>query len=124
MDRYERHWGGLGMDEKTLRRLSRRDLLEMLLELSKENEKLRQINEGLEARLQDRTITMLKAESLAEAALQLNGVFEAAQNACDQYIFNTQMRCRKMEEETRIKCGQMLRDSGRQDCDDEAEDDE
>lgn len=112
------------MDEKTLRRLSRRDLLEMLLELSKENEKLRQINEGLEARLEDRTITLLKSESLAEAALRLNGVFEAAQNACDQYIFNTQMRCHKMEEETRRKCEQMLRDSGCQECDDEAEDDE
>jgi hypothetical protein len=112
------------MDKKDLRRLSRRDLLEMLLELSKENEKLRKVNEQLEERLEDRTINILKSDSLAEAALRLNGVFEAAQNACDQYIFNTQMRCRKMEEETRRKCSQMLRDAECQEYNDEAEDDE
>lgn len=110
------------MNRNDLRRLSRRDLLEMLLELSKENEKLRRINEQLEARLEDRTIAILKSDSLAEAALRLNGVFEAAQNACDQYIFNTQMRCRKMEEDTRKECSKMLQDSGCQDYDNEAED--
>ena len=110
------------MDNKELRRLSRRDLLEMLLDLSKENENLRKLNEQLEARLEDRTITILKSDSLAEAALQLNGVFEAAQNACDQYIFNTQMRCRQMEEETRKKGGQMLRESESREHHREAED--
>ena len=96
------------MDQKDLQRLGRRDLLEMLLELSQENEKLRNDIHVLEARLVDRMLTVTNAGSLAEAALQLNGVFQAAQNACDQYIYNTQLRCQQMEEATEKKCMQML----------------
>ena len=58
--------------------------------------------------MQDRVLTISEAGSLAEAALQLNGVFEAAQAACDQYIYNVQLRCQKMEEDTKRKCDRML----------------
>ena len=37
-------------------------------------------------------IAIEKAGSLAEAALQLNSVFEAAQNACAQYTQNIQQQ--------------------------------
>lgn len=80
----------------------------MLLEVSRENEQLREEKKQLEAQLQDRELTISKAGSLAEAALPLNGVFQAAQDACDQYIYNTQLRCRKLEEATKSKCRQML----------------
>lgn len=83
-------------------------MLEMLLELSKENEQLREKNSFLEEQLEDRMLTISQAGSLAEAALQLNGVFEAAQAACDQYIYNVQLRCQKMEEDTKSKCDRML----------------
>ncbi len=76
------------MTSKDLKRLSRRDLLEMLLELSKENEQLRQEVKELQKQLDDRCIAIENCGSLAEAALQLNGVFQAAQAACDQYIEN------------------------------------
>lgn len=99
------------MNKKDLRRLGRRDLLEMLLDLTKENEQLRKINKQLEEAIEDRTITQLKAGSLAEAALQLNGVFKAAQDAADQYLYNTQKRCKWMEEDTKKKCEQMLADA-------------
>lgn len=81
------------MNNKDLNRLRRRDLLEMLLDLTKENELLRERNDELEAQLQDRMLTISEAGSLAEAALQLNGVFQAAQDACDQYTHNVQTRC-------------------------------
>ena len=99
------------MDQKDLRRLSRRDLLEMLLDLAKENDLLKEVNKQLEAALEDRTLETLEAGSLAEASLRLNGVFQAAQNAADQYLFNMQQHCRQMEEETKIRCEQMLRDA-------------
>lgn len=98
------------MNKKDLKRLRRRDLLEMLLDLTKENEQLRKINKQLEAVIEDRTITQLEAGTLAEAALRLNGVFQAAQDACDQYTHNVQTRCQQMEEETRRKCERMLID--------------
>lgn len=95
------------MTKKELRRFSRGDLLEMLLELSKENEQLREQAERLQTQLDDRRIGIANAGSLAEAALRLNGVFQAAQDASEQYIHNVQLYCQQMEEETRIRCAQM-----------------
>ena len=95
------------MDKTDLVRLSRRDLLEMLLDLSKENEQLREKNSELEERLEKNMLVNSTAGSLAEAALQLNGVFEAAQAACDQYIEAAKQRCQKMEEEMKAKCDRM-----------------
>lgn len=103
------------MKQKELKRLRRTELLELLLELSRENDQLRKANMDLKKQLQDRTITVENAGSLADAALQLNGVFEAAQNACEQYIQNIHSRsqnledyCRQMEERTREKCDEMI----------------
>ena len=103
------------MTPKELKRLSRSDLLEMLLDLSKENDRLYKENETLRAKLEDRSITISSCGSIAEAALQLNGIFMAAQAACDQYAENIQQRsehieeyCRSMEQQTREKCEAML----------------
>lgn len=74
------------MTSKELKRLRRSDLLEMLLSLSKENDQLRQELALANAQLEDRNIRLQEAGSIAEAALKLNGVFEAAQAACDQYL--------------------------------------
>ena len=95
------------MKKRNLKRLRRRDLLELLINLSKENEVLREKNQELEAQLSRRDIAVSEAGTLAEAALMLNGVFQAAQAACDQYIENMQQRCRQMEAETEEKCRQM-----------------
>ena len=96
------------MKKRDLRRLRRQDLLEMLLDLTKENEQLQKINQQLEQSLQDRTISLQEIGSVAEAALQLNGIFQVAQSAADQYLFNVQMRCQQMEEDTKRKCEEML----------------
>ena len=87
------------MNQKDLRRLGRRELLEILLDLSKENEQLRERNSALEAQLQDRTLAISDVGSLAEAAMKLNGIFQAAQDACEQYIYNINLRSRQMEED-------------------------
>ena len=102
------------MNAKDLRRLSRRDLLEMLIEFADENERLKKNNEQMKAALQEREIATAQAGSLAEASLKLNGVFRAAQDAAEQYLWNVQQRCRKLEEETRTRCEQMLRDAKNQ----------
>lgn len=99
------------MNYKELRRMSRRDLLEMLLNLTKENERLQKENEDLEEKLRNRTVTIQEAGSVAEAALQLNGVFQTAQDAADQYLLNMQQRCQRMEEETVKRCKQMILDA-------------
>lgn len=75
------------MTDKELRRLSRAELIEILYALQKQNEQLTEQNQQLSEQLEDRQLRMQKAGSIAEAALQLNGVFEAAQAAADQYRF-------------------------------------
>jgi transposase-like protein len=76
------------MTDKELRKLKKTELLEMLLNLRRENDSLRQELEEAKEKLEDRTILTEKAGSIAEAALQLNKVFETAQMAADQYLMN------------------------------------
>lgn len=114
------------MTDQELKKLHRSDLLELLIAQEKENEQLRSQILQLKQRLEDRTIALEQAGSIAEASLQINGVFRAAQDAAAQYLDNiqrlsgqqeeicrrleaeTQEACRRMEEETRRKCQEQL----------------
>lgn len=76
------------MTDKELRRMSRSELLEMLIAQVEENEKLKYRLEKAQTELKNKQIAIEKAGSIAEAALQLNGVFEAADRAAQQYLEN------------------------------------
>jgi len=91
------------MTQKELKRLSRGDLLEMMLSLSKENEHLRKELHNARQQLEDRRLTVEHSGSLAEAALQLNGVFQAAQEACDQYSLNIRAQAEELLAQAREK---------------------
>lgn len=106
------------MTERELRKLSRADLLGLLVEQMKENDRLRAELEEAQERLSARMIELDKAGSIAEASLQLNGVFQAAQAACAQYIENVEHLsarqeevCARLERETQEKCERMLTDA-------------
>lgn len=83
------------MTDKELRRLSRVELLEMLLAQTEENERLRERLDEAEAALNDRRIEIERAGSLAEASLRLNKVFTAADEAARQYLENVQRMARE-----------------------------
>lgn len=85
------------MTEKELRRLSRRELLEMLITRTIENERLTEELQQARKELSDRKLIQDRVGSMAEAALQLNGVFEAADRAAREYLGNI----RRMVEESR-----------------------
>ena len=113
--------GNVHMTDRELRKLGRTDLLEMLLIQKKENDRLRQRLAELEEKLRERQIAVDQAGSIAEASLQLNGVFASAQAACGQYMENIEQLsvrqeevCRRMEQETREKCDRMLREAREQ----------
>lgn len=74
------------MTDKELRRLGRPELIEIIYQLEKSQEESRQEIARLQDRLQDRTLRLSEAGSIAQAALQVNGVMEAAQAAADQYV--------------------------------------
>ena len=81
------------MTEQKLRKLSRMELLEMLLEQSKEVERLRQENQRLAEQLESRRIMIDEAGSIAEAAMELNQIFETAQKTAEQYLQNVRQLC-------------------------------
>lgn len=137
------------MTDKELRRLSRSELMELLITQMEENEALRgdgggdslpapgkqmsmlmtqmEENERLkrqlaeaEKSLSQREISIANSGSIAEAALQVNGVFEAAQQAADQYLDNIrrlneeqQALCQKLEEESRQKAADIISEAER-----------
>lgn len=76
---------------------SRRQLLQLLQQQEEENQRLRR-------ELTDREIAIERSGSLAEAALRINGLFEATQAACEQYTRNVRRRCARMELEARECC--------------------
>ncbi len=74
------------MKEKDLRHLSRQELVSIIYEMKKNEIKLRKELELAQQQLKEREIKIEKAGSIAEAALALNGIFEAAQAAADDYL--------------------------------------
>ena len=109
------------MTERELKKLNRSDLLELLLQQAKELEQLRgELREARE-QLDSRNLEITNAGSIAEAALQLNNVYQATQDACSQYMENIKALsarqeevCARMEAETRAKCDRMLAQAQRE----------
>lgn len=86
------------MTAKELKRLSRSELLEILLQQVEENEALRRELEETRAQLQQRTIVHENSGSIAEAALKISGVFNQAQQAADDYLESIRLANAEPEE--------------------------
>lgn len=106
------------MTDKELRRLSRGELLEMLIAQAAENDQLKNRLEQAEAQLRDRKIAINNAGSLAEAALSLNGVFQAAEAAAQQYLENIERIsrqqdaiCRDMKEQAKQEAAEIRQEA-------------
>lgn len=97
------------MTDKEFRRLTREELVEIIYELQKAQEQLRAENEELKKQLADKELKMESAGSIAEAALALNGVFEAAQEAADQYL----SQVRAVNERTQSVCDRVIANAQR-----------
>ena len=76
------------MTEKDLKKLTRRRLLELLLIQTERAEALTAELEITNSKLQNKILSEKESGSIAEAALKLNGVFEAADAAAAQYLEN------------------------------------
>lgn len=122
-----RHEGESKMTDKELQKLKRSELLEILLEQSREAGDLRERisalyeeNASMQAKLEDRRIKIEKAGTLAEASLLINGVLESAQSAAQQYLDNLQdlydreeVNCEKKEAETEAYVSKLMEDTKR-----------
>jgi cell division septum initiation protein DivIVA len=76
------------LTDRELKKLKRSELLEMLLDVTEENETLRRKNQELNEKLEDRRIRLDRAGSLAQASMELSRIFEDADRTASLYIEN------------------------------------
>lgn len=106
------------MASKELKRLSRKELLELLIE---QRDVLAQTQAELaeaKTELNKRSIVLKQVGTMAEATLALNGVFEAADKAAKQYLDNIKRisdsqseKSAKIEAETQTRCAKIIEEA-------------
>lgn len=85
------------MDKKDLRKLKRKELLEIMLEQAKRIKELERELDRANKELDNKKIKIKESGSIAEASLKLNNIFSDAQEAIDQYFDNVKESCKKLE---------------------------
>ncbi len=117
------------MDAKELKKLGRKELLELLLEQTRRADGLEAELKEAEAKLADRSLKLKNAGSIAQAALAINDVFETCQKAANEYLMNIKDRTGAMdlriatdeqaldeklnakEEQTEVLCQKKIKDA-------------
>lgn len=72
--------------DRELKKFGRSELIEIIYEMQKQDEQYVAQIKSLEDELNRKEIKIAESGSIAEAALRLNGIFEAAQAAAEQYL--------------------------------------
>lgn len=96
---------------KLKKRLDEKDVqIEKLKKrLDEKDEQIKKLSETLQEERKTRRIDLEKAGSIADAALKLSGIFEAAQDAANRYLENLQIPSEKNKKST----GKVAEDSDR-----------
>ena len=97
------------MLNKELKKLSRRELVDIIYQLKKNEQQMEAQIAALEESLQEKRIRISVAGSIAEAALGVTNVFSTAQMAADLYLHEIE----RMKEETEKECERMLEEANR-----------
>lgn len=101
------------MTDRELRRLSRLDLLELLLTQQKENERLHSLLEQAESRLAGQTIQTDNAEPFTEVSFQHSPEFyQQCLDSIRQLTEQHEMMCQKLVEDTKERCDRMVAEAG------------
>ena len=101
-------WEGITVTEKDLKKLNRYQLLELLIVQTGRADRLQARLEEAEKQLNEKDLKMASLGSIAEASLQLGGVFQAAQAAADLYIDAAKKKAEEIEEAAHKKAAEIL----------------
>ena len=96
------------MTEKELKKLNRYQLLELLLLQTERAEKLQRELDETKAQISQQELQFLSLGSIAEASVQITGVFEAAQRAADLYVEAAQRRADEILKEAKKRARRIL----------------
>lgn len=97
------------MISKELKKLNRRELVDVIYQLKKNEEQLREQIASLEAELQDRRIHLSVAGSIAEATTDITNIFSVAQSTADLYL----REIAAMKEDAQNECDKMIEKAGK-----------
>ncbi len=116
------------MTEKELKKMNRKQLLELLLRQTERADALQKKLEETEEKLSERRLIESEAGSIAEASLKLNGVFEAADAAATQYLDSIRKVCenqallvRRAEDEAKKRAEKIVEETQQRMAEREAE---
>ena len=98
------------MNTKELKRLSRRELIEIIYQMKKNEQKMQEKITKLQSELDDKRLHISQAGSIAEAAASVSGLLAAAQTTADLYL--QEIAC--IKEETRQACDKLIEDTQRE----------
>ena len=80
------------MTDKEFKRLSRSQLIDIIYQLQLKQEELTADNERLTKALDDKRLRVNQVGNIAEAALEIHNVMQAAQDAATHYMEEIQIR--------------------------------
>ena len=98
------------MISKELKKLSRRELVDIIYQLKKNDQEKQEQIAALEEELQDKRIRISVAGSIAEAAMDITQIFSSAQRTADLYLHEISA----MKADAEIECAKMLEEARRQ----------
>ena len=103
------------MISKEMKNLSRRELVDIIYQMKKNEQQMQEEIELLKKDLQDKRIKISSSGSIAEAAVNITQVFSVAQTAADLYLHeitcikaDTEKECAKMLEDAKKKAKEIL----------------
>ena len=97
------------MISKELKKLNRRELVDVIYQLKKNEEQLQEKIASLESELQDKRIHLSVAGSIAEAATDITDIFSVAQSTADLYL----SEIASMKEDTQKECTKMIEEANK-----------
>lgn len=98
------------MINKDLKKLNRRELVDIIYQMKKNEQQMQEEIAALQEALQDKRIKLTSAGSIAEAATEITQIFSTAQTTADLYLH--EIAC--MKAETEEKCAKMIENARKQ----------
>ena len=102
------------MTEKEMKKLNRYQLLELLILQSEQVKELQNQVDELQKKLDARDIQMTVVGSIAEASMQLSGIFNTAQKTADIYLDAVKERAEKIEANAKKEADRILQEAKKQ----------
>lgn len=95
------------MINKELKYLNRRELVDIIYQLKRNEQEMQEEIKSLKTELQDKRIHISTAGSIADAAMAVTNVFSVAQMTADLYLHEISY----MKEETEKECAKKIEDA-------------